>query len=75
MSLSFREQAAIAIFTISDDADSANQEDAVFAAQHLANVCCEEWGHERGHPIAIGWVCARCGDAITADNEPLAHRT
>lgn len=69
MSLSFREQAAIAIRTMppvdADDREWSSSE-AVERAQHLADACCAKWGHdwERIDPDAqppCGSNCLRCG--------------
>ena len=51
--LTFREQAAIAIFAAEPIEDT---EDAITMAQALADDACDAWGHEDGFK-----ECPRCG--------------
>jgi hypothetical protein len=66
MSLSFREQAAIAVYTMNDTTSN----DSARAAQQLAEACCEEWGHDLEASGGTLW-CARCGALLkSADEAP-----
>lgn len=60
--LSFREQAAIALFASCQTAEQKYAAVATSGAQRLADACCEAWGHANvtdaeGRPVR----CARCG--------------
>jgi len=70
VSLSFREQAAIAVWT--DPARNLDEDAAARAAQKFADECCKQWGHVREvfqHPTAgnlTALYCERCGAPATA---------
>lgn len=71
VSLSFREQAAIAYATVRDSAGGLNSEgyiesggnfvlsyqDAAIGAQALADECCKQWGHQWDPETRM---CRRC---------------
>lgn len=81
MSLSFREQAAIALLAQPADVNGSTytMQGAVGTAQALANACCDGWGHddravsghEPSHPPTSerAWAklknCRRCGKETT----------
>lgn len=60
-SLSFREQAAIALYSMTGE-DSLEAEDTIISAQFLADEACKQWGHK-----VIGgyrYECTRCGAKV-----------
>lgn len=61
--LSFREQAAIALLTYSGPIDAPS------IAQGLADACCKAWGHDWPEQMhdALGRGCTRCGGRYPRD--------
>lgn len=71
MTLSFREQAAIALKArVFPDASTTAIPDCVAMAEALADACCAKWGHTLGNidglsdDQIVAKPCERCGKDI-----------